>query len=68
MGSLEVELHFTNTPIDETIDIWVNKLFESTKLLTVPGFTKSELKNCHVGLQRSLILYLTVYFTKKLMV
>ena len=68
MGSLEVELHFTNTPIDETIDIWVNQLFESTKLLTVAGFTKSELKNCHVGLQRSLILYLTVYFTKKLMV
>ena len=42
MGSLDVDLLFTNIPQDETIDICVNQLFENTD--TVEGFTKSELK------------------------
>ena len=42
MGSLDVDSLFTNIPLDETIDIWVNQLFENTD--TVEGFTKSELK------------------------
>ena len=62
MGSLDVDSLFTNIPLDETIDICINQLFENTD--TVKGFKKSELKQ----LQRSLILYLTVYFTNKLMV
>ena len=41
MGSLDVDLLFTNIPLDETIDICVNQLFENTD--TVEGFTKSEL-------------------------
>ena len=42
MGSLDVESLFTNIPLDETIDICVNQLFENTDI--VKGFTKSELK------------------------
>ena len=42
MGSLDVDSLFTNIPLDETIDICVNQLFESTD--TVEGFIKSELK------------------------
>ena len=38
MGSLDVELLFTNIPYDETIDICVNQLFENTD--TVEGFTE----------------------------
>ena len=40
MGSLDVDSLFSNIPLDETIDICVNQLFENT----VEGFTKSELK------------------------
>ena len=42
MGSLDVDSLFTNIPLDETIDICVNQLFENTD--TVEGFTKSDLK------------------------
>ena len=42
VGSLDVDSLFTNIPLDETIDICVNQLFENTD--TVEGFTKSELK------------------------
>ena len=42
MGSLDVDSLFTNIPLDETIDICVNQLFENTD--TVEGFKKSELK------------------------
>ena len=42
MSSLDVDSLFTNIPLDETIDICVNQLFENTD--TVEGFTKSELK------------------------
>ena len=42
IGSLDVDSLFTNTPLDETIDLWVNQLFENTDI--ADGFTKSELK------------------------
>ena len=42
MGSLDVDSLFTNIPLDETIDICVNQLFENID--TVEGFKKSELK------------------------
>ena len=67
MGSLDVDSLFTNIPLDETIGICVNQLFENTD--TVEDFTKSELKNSYyLWLQSSLILYLTVYFTNRLIV
>ena len=42
MGSLDVDSLFSNIPLDETIDICINQLFENTD--TVEGCTKSELK------------------------
>ena len=42
MGSLDVDSLFTNIPLDETIDICINQLFENAD--TVEGFTRSELK------------------------
>ena len=67
MGSIDIDSLFTNIPLDETIDICINQLFENTG--NVEGFTKPELKyNHYVWLQRSLILYLMVYFANKLMV
>ena len=42
MGSLDADSLFTNIPLDETIDICINQLFENTD--TVEGFKKSELK------------------------
>ena len=42
MGSLDVDSLFTNIPLDETIDICVNQVFENTD--TVEGFKKSKLK------------------------
>ena len=42
MGSLDVDLLFINIPLDETIDICVNWLFENTN--TVEDLKKSELK------------------------
>ena len=42
MGSLDVDSLFTNIPLDETIDICINQLFENTD--TIEGFKKSELK------------------------
>ena len=42
MGSLDVDSLFANMPLDETIDICINQLFENAD--TVKSFTKSELK------------------------
>ena len=53
MGSLDVDSLFTSVPIDETIDICVNQLFEKTD--TLEGFAKSEIKQLLCLAQRSLI-------------
>ena len=42
MDSLDVDSLFTNIPLNETIDICINQLFENTD--TVEGFKKSDLK------------------------
>ena len=52
-------------PLDETIDIYVNQAFKNTN--TVEELQSQNLDNYYVWLQRSPILYLTVYFTIKLM-
>ena len=61
MGSLDVDSLFTNIPLDETIDICINQLFENTD--TVEGITNSELKQIICLATTCFILYLTVYFT-----
>ena len=63
MGSLDVDSLFTNIPLDETIDICINQLFENTD--TVEAFTKSELKQLLCLARKETCLYLTVYFTNK---
>ena len=64
MGSLDVDSLFTNIPLDETIDICINQLFENTD--TVEGIANSELKQMICLATACVILYLTVYFTNKL--
>ena len=56
MGSLDVDSLFTNIPLDETIDICINQLFENTD--TVEGFAKPELKQllC-LGTKESYFIY-----------
>ena len=70
MDSLDVDSLFTNIHLEETIDICFNQLF--INIDTGKGFTKKKkiqkLNKYYVWLQRSLVLYLMVYFTNKLMV
>ena len=69
MSNLDVDSLFTNIPVDEIIDICINQLFENTDTLILLNVLQSQnLNSCYVWLQRSLILYLTVYFTNKVMV
>ena len=42
MGNLDVDSLFTNIPLEETIDICTNTLFENTEKLE--GFSKKEFK------------------------
>ena len=41
MGSLDVDSLFINIPLEETIDIWANTLFENTeKVEDLPKISK----------------------------
>ena len=62
MGSLDVDAIFTNIPLDKTIDICIRQLYLKT-LILFKVLQSQNLNNCYVWLQRSPILYLTVYFT-----
>ena len=42
MASLDIDSLFTDIPLDETIDICFNQLFQSTNIFEV--FTKTKLK------------------------
>ena len=42
MGSLDVDSNFINIPLEETIDICVNSLFQDAN--TFDGFSKNELR------------------------
>lgn len=69
MGSFDVDSLFNNIPLVETINNCVNQLFENTD--TVEDLSKSNnlnnLSNCYVLLQRNNTLYLTAFFTSKVM-
>ena len=41
MASLDVDALFTNIPLDETIDIWIKKLFKTLDTL-VKGISKND--------------------------
>ena len=44
MASLDVDALFTNTPLDETIDIWIKKLFKTLDTL-VKGISKNDFRD-----------------------
>ena len=55
MDSLDVNSLFTNIPLNETIDICINQLFENTD--TVEGFTKSELRQLCLATKESYFIF-----------
>ena len=46
MESLDIDSLFTNIPLEETIDICTNRLFENTE--KVEGLSKQNLRNFYV--------------------
>ena len=62
--SYDVTSFFTNIPLQETIDIAINLIFNRNPNLNI---TKKELKNLSFLLHHRLILFLTVSFITKLM-
>ena len=63
MGSLDVDYLFTNTPLEETIEICTNELFKESE--TVEGLSKTELS---LWLLRIRILFLMGHFINKSLV
>ena len=62
MASLDVEGLFTNIPLDETIDICVDKLFPR-KNMKIKGFRKKEFKDLlKLATKESLILFDNQYY------
>ena len=62
--SYDVTSVFTNIPLQETIDIAINLIFNRNPNLNI---TKEELKSFSFLLHRSLIFFLMVHFIIKLM-
>ena len=62
--SYDVTSLFTNIPLQETIDIAINLLFNHNPNLNI---TRKEFKNFSFSLHLRLILFLTVSFIIKLM-
>ena len=67
MCSLDVDPLFANIPLDETLMIFAS-ISSLEKLILLNGLQSQNLNSYYVWLQRSLILYLTVYFTNRLTV
>ena len=64
MGNLDVDSLFTNIPLEETINICTNTLFENTE--KVEGLSKIEFKELlSLATKESLILFLTESSTNK---
>ena len=63
MGNLDVDSLFNNNPIEETIDICANALFENTE--KVDGLSKIKFKELLSLAKKDLILLLTEGFTSK---
>ena len=66
MGSLDVDLLFTNIPLKEIIDIYPIELFKESQ--TVEGLRKSKLKKVLSRLLKICILFLMEHFINKSMV
>ena len=64
MGSLDVDSLFTSIPLEETINICANTLFENTEKV---GLSKIEFKELLFLLQTNPVLFLTENSANKLM-
>ena len=64
MASLDVDALFTDIPLDETIDICVNKLFKTPDTL-VKGISKIDFRDLLIWLPRNHFLRLTTSFIFK---
>ena len=63
MASLDVDSLFTNVPLDETIKICIDELFESD--MTVSGLNKTEMfKMLSLTLKESIILFDSKYYSQ----
>ena len=67
MGSLDIdslERKFTTSPLKEIVKICTNSLFKETNI--VHGLEKVNLTIFYLSQPKSCILYLTMYYTNKL--
>ena len=63
MASLDVESLFTNLPLDETIKIYIDQLFNSE--MTVSGLNKKEMfEMLSLTLKESIILFDNKYYSQ----
>ena len=63
MASLDVDSHFTNVPLDETIKIYIDELFQSE--MTVSGLNKKEMfERISLNLKESIILFYNKYYSQ----
>ena len=63
MASLDVDSHFTNVPLDETIKICIDELFQSE--MTVSGLNKKEMfERISLNLKESIILFYNKYYSQ----
>ena len=62
MASLDVDSLFTNVPLDETIEIFVNELFKSSQ--TVSGLYKQVLEMLSLTTKENLILFHQNYYSQ----
>ena len=65
MRSLDVDSLFTNIPLEETIDVWTNTLFQNTERLV--SLLKLNLRNFYPLLQKNPSLLLMDCSSSKLM-
>lgn len=65
MGSLDVDAFFTSIPLDETIGICINGLYENCE--TVENLTKNEMKDLlDLALKNTLFVFDNNYYNKLL--
>ena len=63
MASLDVDSLFTNVPLDETIKICIDELFQSE--MTVSGLNKKEMfERISLNLKESIILFYNKYYSQ----
>ena len=63
MGSRDIDSLFTDTPLEETIEISTNELFKNNSI--VHGFKKSELKDLqYLAMKESHFIFSNIFITQ----